>query len=211
MTRLLDTKYLLAHEIGSGSFAKVYYCIDSETGDRVAVKRIDKRKFDDSYLEFIDNEIVVLIELENEHIIKFLDLFNKDNYIYIVTELCELGDLEQFIKKHFSSTRLCLPEELVKVFAYQITIAFSFGINDRDIIHRDMKLSNVLISQDLKLKVADFGLAKASKGKEVDSVGTPMTMAPEVLNNQSYGPACDVWSVGCMIFEMLEGRPPFKP
>lgn len=80
-----------------------------------------------------------------------------------------------------------------------------------NIIHRDMKLSNVLISKNLRLKVADFGLAKSSHEKDKDQVGTPMTMAPEVLNNLGYDCKCDVWSVGCMIFEMLEGRPPFLP
>jgi serine/threonine-protein kinase ULK/ATG1 len=74
-----------------------------------------------------------------------------------------------------------------------------------------MKLSNVLISSELLVKVADFGLAKSSNEKDTDSVGTPMTMAPEVLLGKDYDAKCDVWSMGCMIFEMLEGRPPFKP
>lgn len=63
-----------------------------------------------------------------------------------------------------------------------------------------MKLSNVLISSNLKLKIADFGLAVGTVGKESDSVGTPITMAPEILNNEKYGSPCDVWSVGCMIY-----------
>ncbi|KAL4429736.1 hypothetical protein ABPG74_001422 [Tetrahymena malaccensis] len=208
--RLLKTKYIMANEIGKGSFAKVFKGVNSETGERVAIKKIDKNKFDKQYLELIDSEISVLAQLNNEHIIKFLDLFNEGDYIYIVTELCELGDLEVFIKNNFQSNKLRLPEELVKVFAYQILLAF-LGIADMNIIHRDMKLANVLITKDFHLKVADFGLAKSSFEKDKDQVGTPMTMAPEVLNNLGYDSKCDVWSVGCMIYEMLEGRPPFLP
>ncbi|EAR82853.2 Serine/Threonine kinase domain protein (macronuclear) [Tetrahymena thermophila SB210] len=208
--RLLKTKYIMANEIGKGSFAKVFKGINSETGEKVAIKKIDKNKFDKQYLELIDSEISVLSQLNNEHIIKFLDLFNEGDYIYIVTELCELGDLEVFIKNNFSATKLRLPEELVKVFAYQILLAF-LGIADMNIIHRDMKLANVLITKDFHLKVADFGLAKSSFEKDKDQVGTPMTMAPEVLNNLGYDSRCDVWSVGCMIYEMLEGRAPFLP
>ncbi|KAL4469854.1 hypothetical protein ABPG72_011075 [Tetrahymena utriculariae] len=208
--RLLKTKYIMANEIGKGSFAKVFKGVNSETGERVAIKKIDKNKFDKQYLELIDSEISVLAQLNNEHIIKFLDLFNEGDYIYIVTELCELGDLEVFIKNNYSSQKFRLPEELVKVFAYQILLAF-LGIADMNIIHRDMKLANVLITKDFHLKVADFGLAKSSFEKDKDQVGTPMTMAPEVLNNLGYDSKCDVWSVGCMIYEMLEGRPPFLP
>lgn len=103
-----------------------------------------------------------------------------------------------------------MPEQLVKIFSYQILLAF-LGIGDKEIIHRDMKLSNILITSKLHVKVADFGLAKSGNQKDTDSVGTPMTMAPEVLYNKDYDAKCDVWSMGCMIYEMLEGRPPFQP
>lgn len=92
-------------EIGKGSFAKVFEGIDSESDERVAIKKIDKKKFEESYLEMIDGEIQVLSALNNEHIIRFMDLFNEGDYIYIVTELCELGDLEVFVRKHFSITQ----------------------------------------------------------------------------------------------------------
>lgn len=74
-----------------------------------------------------------------------------------------------------------------------------------------MKLSNILITSKLLVKVADFGLAKSSNQRDTDSVGvgTPITMAPEVLQNKDYDEKCDVWSMGCMLYEMLEGRPPF--
>ena len=72
-----------------------------------------------------------------------------------------------------------------------------------------MKLSNILITSKLLVKVADFGLAKSSNQRDKDSFGTPMTMAPEVLQNKDYDEKCDVWSMGCMLYEMLEGRPPF--
>jgi len=116
--RVLKTKYISAKEIGKGSFAKVYSGVDSETGERVAIKKIDKRKFDASYLELIDSEIAVLSQLNNEHIIKFKDLFAEGDYIYIVTELCELGDLEVFIRDNFQKTNKKVPEPLVKIFSY---------------------------------------------------------------------------------------------
>lgn len=130
MMRIKNTKYFKMKEIGKGAFAKVYAGVDCETGEKVAIKMIDKRKFDASYLQLIDSEILVLSGLNNEHIIKFKDLFGgEDNYIYIVTELCELGDLEEFIKKHFTTSFKKVPEELVKSFAYQILLAF-LGIGE---------------------------------------------------------------------------------
>ena len=116
--RVLKTKYISAKEIGKGSFAKVYSGVDSETGERVAIKKIDKRKFDASYLELFDSEFAVLSQLNNEHIIKCKDLFTEGDYIYIVTELCELGDLEVFIKENFQKTSKKVPEPLVNIFAY---------------------------------------------------------------------------------------------
>ncbi|EGR30571.1 protein kinase domain protein [Ichthyophthirius multifiliis] len=192
--KIKDRYYQSLEKIGKGASASVYIGYDEKTKQKIAIKRIDQTRFDTNFLERIDQEIMVLQSFEqNNHIVKFMDHFTENKYIYIITELCEYGDLQKFIQTNFKAK--IIPEKLAKVFAFQILLAF-LQMVDKKIIHRDMKLENVLINQKLECKIADFGFVKLQDDFCISQAGTPITMAPEILNGENYNHKCDVWSFG---------------
>ncbi|KAL4455499.1 hypothetical protein ABPG74_012651 [Tetrahymena malaccensis] len=205
---LKDNRYIQGSvEIGRGAFAVVYPGRDNHTNKKIAIKKIDAIKHQE-YIDKIDQECSLHQSLQkNCHVLEFIDNFNEQNSIYIITELCEFGDLEGFLGRFPNKT---LPEDVAKLFTYQILVGF-ISIHELDIIHRDMKLQNILINKNFECKIADFGLAKSCQELGHTYAGTPMTMAPEVLLSQEYDKQCDVWSFGCIVYAMTNGRYPFFP
>ncbi|EAS04521.1 Serine/Threonine kinase domain protein (macronuclear) [Tetrahymena thermophila SB210] len=205
---LKDKRYLQGKtELGKGAFAIVYPGKDTHKNKLVAIKKIDAIKNKD-YLDKIDQECQLHQSLlHNCHVLEFIDNFSEENYIYIITELCEFGDLDSFVNRFENRT---LPEDVAKLFTNQILLGF-IALYDLDIIHRDMKLQNILINKNFECKIADFGLAKSCQEIGHTYAGTPLTMAPEVLFGLEYNKKCDVWSFGCIVYAMTHGRYPFFP
>ena len=103
-----------------------------------------------------------------------------------------------------------MPEPNVKKIFLQIKKALQV-LRANKIVHRDLKLANILLTEDFTIKVADFGFAKLLEDNSLTSsvVGTPLTMAPEVLDNKDYDEKCDIWSLGIILFQMIYGKTPF--
>lgn len=125
----------------------------------------------------------------------------------MVLELCQQGDLDNYLK---TMKQL----ELSKAVSYfkQIVEGVHY-LHSRGVIHRDLKLGNILFGQDGNIKIADFGLAAqlSEEDEQRDTqCGTPTTVAPEVLRNAGYGLEADIWSLGCILYSLVVGRQPFK-
>ncbi len=154
--------------------------------------------------ELLDNEIKVLKTCDNVNIMKLYDLKKTSNNFYLMLEYCNEGDLSQYLKE-----RKTLTEDEAVEFLCQILNGFKTLVKN-NIMHRDLKLANILKHNNI-IKIADFGFSKLLGSDNLTNtmLGSPLNMAPEVLNNQSYDNKADIWSIGTCFYELLFGKSPY--
>ena len=200
--------YKYGRLIGKGAFGKVNLGLHILTGRIVAIKSFNLKKLKNERAKAkIYHEINLMKNLRHSSVVKLLDTFETKNYILIVMENISGGDLLSFVKK-----RTKLNEKICKFIFKQLLQAIKY-IHSNNIIHRDIKLDNVLIDLNNNIKLCDFGVGKMIHEGEVltDQCGTPAYIAPEILQNKGYeGPPVDIWSSGVVLYAMLSGTVPFK-
>ena len=132
--------------------------------------------------------------------------FQTEKKLYFVLEYCPGGELfSQLVKNHK------LSEDHCRFYSAQIILALQY-LHNKDIIYRDLKPENVIIDQEGYIKLTDFGLSKmeiSENTKTYSICGTPEYLAPEILNKKGHGKSVDFWTLGCIIFELATGYPPF--
>ena len=190
--------------IGEGAFGKVYKGQRKCTNQIVAIKKIVKKGKKEKELKNLRQEIDILHRLYHENIIQCLDSFETNSEFCLVTELAT-GQLYEIVQEDKK-----LPEKQIKEIALQLTSAL-FYLHNNNIIHRDIKPQNVLISASGIIKICDFGFARAIDNKTmITSIkGTPLYMAPELLKEYPYNKKADLWSLGVILYELYVGQPPF--
>jgi len=204
-----------ARVLGSGHHGSVRKCQDRRTGKRYAVKSIQKSQHSVKPAG-LRREISLLTEMRHDGIIGLRDVFEDAEYVHIVTELCEGGELFDQIVERAGDERGpgCFDEVSAARILSQILNAVQY-LHDRNIVHRDLKPENILFdSKDgASIKLIDFGLARRHDGRREGPmrtvVGTPYYIAPDVLRKK-YDRSCDLWSVGVIAFILLAGYPPFN-
>ncbi|KAL1209220.1 Serine/threonine-protein kinase ATG1t [Cardamine amara subsp. amara] len=179
------------------------------TGEEAVIKCFNLSKLNLNLRSCLNNELEFLSSVDHPNIIRLLQVFQDDDFIIMVMEYCDGGTLSSYIKRHGR-----VEEDIARRFMKQIGAGLEI-IHDNHIIHRDLKPENILLvgsGDELVLKIADFSLArKLLPGKYLETVcGSPFYMAPEVLQFQRYNEKADMWSVGAIIFELLQGYPPFR-
>ena len=200
--------YKYGRQIGKGAFGKVNLGLHILTGRLVAIKTFNKKKIKTERSKAkIYHEINLMKNLRHTSVVKIFDTFETDKYIFIIMENIAGGDLLSFVKK-----RTKLNEKMSKYIFKQLLEALKY-IHSKNIVHRDIKLDNVLIDLNNNIKLCDFGVGKMVHENEVllDQCGTPAYIAPEILANKGYdGFGVDVWSSGVVLYTMLSGMVPFK-
>lgn len=192
--------------IGKGAFGSVYKAFNWGTGEAVAVKQIKLVDLPKSELRMIEAEIDLLKNLHHDNIVKYLGFVKSADCLNIILEYCENGSLHSICKAYGK-----FPENLVGVYMTQVLQGLQY-LHDQGVIHRDIKGANILTTKDGKVKLADFGVSTstlAGPDKEAQVVGTPYWMAPEIIQLSGATSASDIWSVGCTVIELLQGKPPY--
>jgi serine/threonine protein kinase len=212
----------LTGELGKGAFATVYKIATKMNGTVLAAKELEKRRFmkDGRLDKKVENELSIMRNLKHPNVVQFVDYHDQGDYLYIIMEYAPYGDL----RKHMEAGPLS--ETLVRPLAQQVLSALAH-LHSQKVTHRDIKPDNILISEmdPLQVKLSDFGLSKMVRHEETflkTFCGTLLYCAPEVFpfyeqskkrrrgDDKIYSSACDIWSLGGVLWNALCGEPPFE-
>uniref|UniRef100_A0AAY5E7W8 Serine/threonine-protein kinase PLK n=1 Tax=Electrophorus electricus TaxID=8005 RepID=A0AAY5E7W8_ELEEL len=200
--------YCRGKVLGKGGFAKCYELTDLSAGKVYAAKIIPHARVSKPHQrEKINREIELHRALNHKHVVHFYHHFEDKDNIYILLEYCSRRSLAHILK-----SRKVLTEPEVRYYLKQTVSALKY-LHDQEILHRDLKLGNLFVSDSMELKVGDFGLAAKMEpvsNRRKTICGTPNYLSPEVLNKQGHGWESDVWALGCVMYTMLLGKPPFE-
>eukprot|EP00127_Corallochytrium_limacisporum_P000417 Clim_evm112s11 gene=Clim_evmTU112s11 len=202
--------------IGKGTFGKVCRIRCKHDNQIYVWKVVQYGKMSSWEKKLLVSEVNLMRELEDEHIVKYYDriIDKKSQILYIVMEYCAGGDLSQLIKRHRYSGRR-ISETKIWSILYQMLLALRrihSGTAGCPVLHRDLKPANIFLdATHTKVKVGDFGLARKLERQDHARtfVGTPYYMSPEQVREQVYNAKADVWSLGCLIYELAALKPPF--
>jgi NIMA (never in mitosis gene a)-related kinase len=200
--------------IGAGSFGKAVLVrpSDEQTHQKdCVVKMVNTTEASAKEREDTLRESKVLSSLRHPCIVRYRDNFLADGWLCIVMDYCEGGDLAKRIKTA-RADGVTFPKEQVLMWLTQVLLALKY-IHDRHILHRDLKSGNLFLSKRDNLKLGDFGIAKVLDSTMAcahTQIGTPYYMSPEICSGEAYGWSSDIWSLGCILFEMCALRVPFE-
>uniref|UniRef100_K7FLW5 Serine/threonine-protein kinase PLK4 n=1 Tax=Pelodiscus sinensis TaxID=13735 RepID=K7FLW5_PELSI len=194
--------------LGKGSFAGVYRAISLKNGLEVAIKMIDKKAMHKvGMVQRVQNEVKIHCQLKHPSILELYNYFEDSNYVYLILEMCHNGEMSRYLKNRMKP----FSEEETRHFMHQIITGMLY-LHSHGILHRDLTLSNLLLTSNMNIKIADFGLAtqlKMPNEKHYTMCGTPNYISPEIATRSAHGLESDVWSLGCMFYTLLIGKPPF--
>jgi serine/threonine protein kinase len=220
-------------EIGKGAFSKVLLATRLDTGEKCAIKKIDKSFTNNkTYKKYLNNEIFILNNIKHQNIIKFYGMKVGMNYIYLIFEYINGGDLQSCLNEYLKRYDKPFSQDVVQHIMKQVISGFVY-LHGRKILHRDIKLENILVKfptegdrQNLnmlktEIKITDFGFSRFLKGDSLAKslLGNPINMDPHILRKMAridndtefgYDEKADVWSLGTVTYELLVGYPAYE-
>jgi len=214
--------------LGGGSFAEVYKGTNIITKETVAIKEININRIqsknhgldNDKILKCLSAEITTMKQLNHKNILQLRDVIIEDQVVYMVVEYCSGGDIVMHMKAQKKSHNIGMDERIIHQIAVQLADGIKF-MHSKGIIHRDLKPQNILLQRTLpkstkdfnglEIKIADFGFARTLTSSELTETicGSPLYMAPEVLQRHKYSDNTDLWSLGVILYEMVVGCTPY--
>ncbi|KZC14896.1 Serine/threonine-protein kinase PLK2 [Dufourea novaeangliae] len=191
--------------LGKGGFARVYLMTDVSNGNQYACKIIPKNRMQKIHMQKIAREIMIHKELNHANVVQMHHYFEDNLNVYMLLEACPRKSLMHVLKYRGKVTE---PE--ARYYMKQMVTGVAY-IHSQKVVHRDLKPGNMFLSDRMIVKIGDFGLATRPDGqrRRVTICGTPNYIAPEVLYKQAYSYEADVWALGCILYALLVGQPPF--
>ena len=205
------TDFEILKELGSGSFGNVYLVKHKKTGAEYAIKAIDKRnKTNQEEKPYFRREVEVMYKIHHPNVVKLYGHFEDNNYCYFIMEYISKGNVYNLLptdKKKRLSTKVC-----ANIIKDVISAVYFLHNMKPPIIHRDIKPENVLLSEGLVAKLTDFGWSNyiQEDEKRTTVCGTPIYLAPEILQEKGHDEAVDIWCIGVLLFELVTAAVPFQ-
>uniref|UniRef100_A0A8C5FI57 Mitogen-activated protein kinase kinase kinase 4 n=1 Tax=Gadus morhua TaxID=8049 RepID=A0A8C5FI57_GADMO len=209
--RKVTFKWQRGNKIGEGQYGKVYTCINVDSGELMAMKEIRFQPNDHKTIKETADELKIFEGLKHPNLVRYFGVELHREEMYIFMEYCDEGTLEEV-------SRLGLQEHVIRLYSKQITTAINV-LHEHGIVHRDIKGANIFLTSSGLIKLGDFGCSVKLKNNshtmpgEVNStLGTAAYMAPEVITRakgEGHGRAADIWSLGCVLIEMVTGKRPW--
>uniref|UniRef100_K4A6J2 Protein kinase domain-containing protein n=1 Tax=Setaria italica TaxID=4555 RepID=K4A6J2_SETIT len=202
-------EYELLRPIGSGAYSQVWLGRHRARGAEVAVKEIAMERLSSKLRESLLSEVDILRRIRHPNVIALHDSIKDHGRIYLILEYCRGGDLHGYLQRHKR-----VSETVAKHFIRQLASGLQM-LRDNNVVHRDLKPQNILLvenNENSLLKIADFGFAKFLQPFALAETlcGSPLYMAPEVMQAQKYDAKADLWSVGVILYQLVTGIPPFN-
>ncbi|XP_041030274.1 mitogen-activated protein kinase kinase kinase 4 isoform X1 [Carcharodon carcharias] len=209
--RKVTFKWQRGNKIGEGQYGKVYTCINVDTGELMAMKEIRFQPNDHKTIKETADELKIFEGIKHPNLVRYFGVELHREEMYIFMEYCDEGTLEEV-------ARLGLQEHVIRLYTKQITTAINV-LHEHGIVHRDIKGANIFLTSSGLIKLGDFGcsvklknIAQTMPGEVNSTLGTAAYMAPEVITRakgEGHGRAADVWSLGCVLVEMVTGKRPW--
>jgi len=206
---LEDSRFVIIEEVNRGSMGVIYKARDKVVGDIVAIKLLnDYLCQDPSAVERFKSEARAAKKLSHPYIVRIHDMFESGKMFFLSMEYIEGTDLKKMI-----TNKIRFSEDIIIQYLLQISDALAYA-HSLGIVHRDIKPANIMITPFNTVKITDFGIAKILKTDAITKsgtavIGTPLYMAPEQITGEGIDARTDIYSLGIMLYEMVEGRPPF--
>eukprot|EP01127_Copromyxa_protea_P008114 TRINITY_DN1857_c0_g1_i2.p1 TRINITY_DN1857_c0_g1~~TRINITY_DN1857_c0_g1_i2.p1 ORF type:complete len:440 (-),score=61.05 TRINITY_DN1857_c0_g1_i2:30-1349(-) len=197
--------FVLGSKLGEGSFGRVFKLHPKTDASMCfAVKQIAISNSDD--ISEIENEISILKSCTSPYIVSYYGVYRTNELLWIIMDFCALGSVVDMMEK--LGTAL---EEGAAVWVLKATLQGLDYLHKRNVIHRDVKAANILVTRDAEIKVADFGVSeKVSESVFGEIAGSPLWMAPEICQRKVYNHKADIWSLGITAIELVDGEPPYS-
>ncbi|NWZ05251.1 NEK5 kinase, partial [Agelaius phoeniceus] len=201
-------KYELIKQIGEGSFGKIFLAKGKMDDEPCVIKEINLTKMPVKEKEASEKEVILLAKMKHANIVTFYASLQEENKLYIVMEYCDGGDLMKRINMQHG---VLFDEDQILSWFVQISLGLKH-IHDKKILHRDIKAQNVFLSNNGKVaKLGDFGIARQLNSTTEFAhtcVGTPYYLSPEICENRPYNNKTDIWSLGCVLYELCALKHP---
>ena len=207
--------YIIQENLGLGAFGTVFKVLKKSDKKLYVIKKISLMGLNQSRKEKVEIESKILSAINSPYIVKYSESFEENNFLNIVMEYCDGGDLNDFIIKH-EQTHILLKEKIIWDIFLKILIGLSH-LHKLKILHRDLKPLNIFLiknknSDDINIKIGDFGVAKILDENNFTNtlIGTPYYMSPELCEELPYNEKSDVWALGCILYELCTYKHPFN-
>ena len=203
--------YIIKEILGTGAFGTVYKVQKKSNNKIYVIKTIPLTGLTQNQIQKAKLESKILSKLQSQYIVRYYDSFEENNFLNIVMEYCDGGDLNEFITKN-KQTKILLKENIIWNIFLKILIGL-YELHKNKILHRDLKPLNIfIIKNDFDIKIGDFGAAKLLDKNNLAQtiIGTPYYLSPEICEELPYNDKSDIWALGCILYELCTYKHPFK-
>ena len=204
-------EYMIQEKLGIGSYGTVYKVIKKGTNDLYVIKQISLFGLTEEEIKDVKLEAQILSSINSPYVVRYYDSFEEKNFLNIIMEYCNGGDLAKFIEEKQSKNEK-LKEDLIWNLFIKMILGLA-AIHKLKILHRDLKTLNIFLTKDLDIKIGDLGVAKIlshSRSFAKTLIGTPYYLSPELCEEKPYNYKSDIWALGCILYELCTFEHPFN-